>query len=220
MTGPACRTRGFRLHLGTGETLGGAVLPSGRAFVVDDPEYGLASAAPSLDELLTGYHHARLEWAPDGATTALAEIRRLCELTISTSVRVHAIEQARDTLTVIDRIMGADPRDTVTEAEAAATLARNCPDNAAVIRWCADRTRATDDDPDVQDAADHLHDLAATAETDTTPVQNRAALIRWCAMTLHSMGGPYPVVRAAEYLEDLATEADEAQQPATPETSP
>jgi hypothetical protein len=46
--------------------------------------------------------------ATDRAAVALAEVRRLCELTIKASVRVQAIDQARDTLTLIDRIMGAD----------------------------------------------------------------------------------------------------------------
>ena len=35
---------------------------------------------------------------------ALAEVRRLCDLTIAASVRVAAVDQARDTLAAIDRI--------------------------------------------------------------------------------------------------------------------
>lgn len=58
-------TRGFKLHLRSGDVLDGAAFPSGRAFVVDDPEYGLASAASSVDELLKGYHRARVEWRED-----------------------------------------------------------------------------------------------------------------------------------------------------------
>lgn len=34
----------------------------------------------------------------------VAEVRRLCELTIAGSVRVHAVEQARDTLTVLNTV--------------------------------------------------------------------------------------------------------------------
>ncbi|MBB5932354.1 hypothetical protein [Streptomyces echinatus] len=45
----------------------------------------------------------------DRAAVALAEVRRLCELTIKASVRVQAIDQARDTLTLIDRIMSGPP---------------------------------------------------------------------------------------------------------------
>lgn len=55
-------TRGFRLHLANGQVLDGAAFPSGRTIVVDDPEYGLATAAASLEVLLLGYHRARVEW--------------------------------------------------------------------------------------------------------------------------------------------------------------
>ncbi|MFD5041987.1 hypothetical protein ACFWNI_33595 [Streptomyces sp. NPDC058377] len=56
--------RGFRLHLRTGPALDGAAFPSGRAVVLDDPEYGLATIATSLEDLLRGgYHGARIEWA-------------------------------------------------------------------------------------------------------------------------------------------------------------
>ncbi|MFE7128930.1 hypothetical protein [Streptomyces sp. NPDC057617] len=41
------------------------------------------------------------------AAAALAEVRRLCEMTINGSVRVAAIEQAHDTLAAIDRVMAA-----------------------------------------------------------------------------------------------------------------
>ncbi|WP_046500764.1 hypothetical protein [Streptomyces odonnellii] len=44
----------------------------------------------------------------DRASTALAEVRRLCEMTITASVRVDAIDQARDTLAAIDRVMAAE----------------------------------------------------------------------------------------------------------------
>lgn len=57
-------TRGFRLHH-NGQVLDGAEFPSGRTFVIDDPEYGLASAATSMEELLKGYHGARVEWPGD-----------------------------------------------------------------------------------------------------------------------------------------------------------
>ncbi|MFD9276867.1 hypothetical protein ACFWD7_06190 [Streptomyces mirabilis] len=36
------------------------------------------------------------------AEAALARVRRLCELTITTSVRVQAVQQARDTLAALD----------------------------------------------------------------------------------------------------------------------
>ncbi|WP_069740713.1 MULTISPECIES: hypothetical protein [unclassified Streptomyces] len=93
------------------------------------------------------------------------------------------------------------------EQEAAATLARECTDHAAVILWCADRVRSVDDSETAQDAADHLHGLSTRAQVDSSPVTDRAAIIRWCAQQIHSMGGDADVERAAEYLDDLATEA-------------
>lgn len=47
----------------------------------------------ALDEL-----HERLAKAEN----AIAQIRRLCQMTIDVSVRAHAIQQARDTLALID----------------------------------------------------------------------------------------------------------------------
>ncbi|MCD7440272.1 hypothetical protein K4B79_18835 [Streptomyces lincolnensis] len=44
----------------------------------------------------------------DRVAAALAEVRRLCEMTIAASVRVGAIDQARDTLAAIDRVMAAE----------------------------------------------------------------------------------------------------------------
>jgi hypothetical protein len=96
------------------------------------------------------------------------------------------------------------------EQEAAATLARECTDHAAVILWCADRVRSVDDSPAVRDAADYLHDLATRARVDPAPVTDRPGIIRWCAEQIHSMGGDADVERAADYLDDLAVEAQEA----------
>lgn len=93
------------------------------------------------------------------------------------------------------------------EQEAAATLARGCTNTVEVIHWCADRVRSVDGSAAVQDAADHLHDLATRLVLDTASVQNRPAVIRWCAQEIHSMGGDADVERAADYLDDLATEA-------------
>ncbi|MGW4950637.1 hypothetical protein [Streptomyces parvulus] len=55
-------TRGFRLHLADGQVLDGAEFPSGRAALVDDPEFGFVTGAVSVEELLLGYHGARIEW--------------------------------------------------------------------------------------------------------------------------------------------------------------
>ncbi|MFF0139721.1 hypothetical protein ACFYRN_25115 [Streptomyces sp. NPDC005227] len=71
-------TRGFRLHH-NGQVLDGAEFPSGRVLVLDDPERGLASAALSLADLLTGYNGARVEWPGDELvpTWALDELLRI-----------------------------------------------------------------------------------------------------------------------------------------------
>ncbi|MFJ2719411.1 hypothetical protein [Streptomyces sp. NPDC087437] len=57
-------TRGFRLHLPGGRHLDGAEFPSSRVYVLDDPEYGFATVATSLEHLLPSYHGARVEWPP------------------------------------------------------------------------------------------------------------------------------------------------------------
>ncbi|MEU0001965.1 hypothetical protein ABZ069_34160 [Streptomyces microflavus] len=55
--------RGFRLVQRSGDHLDGAVFPSGRAFVLDDPDHGFATVTVSVAELLRcGYHGARIEW--------------------------------------------------------------------------------------------------------------------------------------------------------------
>lgn len=57
------------------------------------------------------------------------------------------------------------------ETEAAATLARECVDRPAVIRWCADRVRSTDGDYAVQAAAEYLDDLATEIDEAAAPAQ-------------------------------------------------
>lgn len=55
--------RGFRLVQRDGRALDGAAFPSGRAFVLDDSEYGFGTAAASVADLLRGgYHGATVEW--------------------------------------------------------------------------------------------------------------------------------------------------------------
>ena len=97
------------------------------------------------------------------------------------------------------------------EQEAAASFAQGCASIATVIRWSADRVRATDSAESVQDAADYLDGLAGTAHGDMSPGVARPEVIQWCARKVHSMGGDYGVVRSAEYLDDLATEAKQAE---------
>lgn len=57
-----------------------------------DAEYANARAARTHAEAVT-------------TNAALAEVRRLCELTITASMRTQAIDQAHDTLAVIDAVM-------------------------------------------------------------------------------------------------------------------
>ncbi|MCI3277486.1 hypothetical protein [Streptomyces cylindrosporus] len=57
-------TRGFRLHH-NGRIIHGAELPDGEVIVADDPQYGLGTAALSLEDLLKSYHGARVEWPGD-----------------------------------------------------------------------------------------------------------------------------------------------------------
>ncbi|MEV6791286.1 hypothetical protein AB0M87_04635 [Streptomyces sp. NPDC051320] len=63
--------RGFRLHTKDGHALDGAEFPSGRTYVIDDPHYGFATVAISVEDLLKSYHGARIEWPDD--TQAAAE---------------------------------------------------------------------------------------------------------------------------------------------------
>ncbi|MFI5685872.1 hypothetical protein [Streptomyces sp. NPDC051636] len=53
--------RPFRLHL-PHQVLACFLLPDGWAVAIDDPEYGLTSAAPDPAELVRGYGGGRLEW--------------------------------------------------------------------------------------------------------------------------------------------------------------
>ncbi|WP_042170150.1 hypothetical protein [Streptomyces sp. NBRC 110035] len=58
--------RPFHLHLRDGQVLDGAVFPSGHAIIIDDPQVGFGSTAPTLDQLLLCYHRARIEWPGNG----------------------------------------------------------------------------------------------------------------------------------------------------------
>ncbi|MFF9624298.1 hypothetical protein [Streptomyces griseosporeus] len=59
-------TRGFRLRTPDGDVYDGARFPSGRYYVLDHPERGLATAATSLAALLEPIPDASLEWDGDG----------------------------------------------------------------------------------------------------------------------------------------------------------
>ena len=58
--------RPFRLDLGHGEVLPGVQLPGGLLVVLDDPEFGLATQARSVEELLASYGRGHVAWADGG----------------------------------------------------------------------------------------------------------------------------------------------------------
>lgn len=51
---------------------------------------------------------ARTHAETTGLRQAIDDVRRLCTMTIEASVRVHAVEQAHDTLTLIDAALNGD----------------------------------------------------------------------------------------------------------------
>ncbi|MCX4993821.1 hypothetical protein [Streptomyces longwoodensis] len=57
--------RPFRLHP-RHAVVDGFLTADGWAVAIDDPEYGLTTAAPSVEDLIRGYGGGRIEWAPDG----------------------------------------------------------------------------------------------------------------------------------------------------------
>lgn len=118
-------TRGFKLHH-NGQILDGAEFPSGRAFVIDDPEYGFATGATSLEELLKGYHGALAEWPGD----QLVPTALLLDL-VNIAARVAVLDRmrpagavARATLAELTKYLGYDVAERAAEQEAARALAR------------------------------------------------------------------------------------------------
>lgn len=85
--------RPFRLHLGHGQVLDGACFPSGKCLVIDDPDFGIASAATTTDDLVRGYPGSRIEWAPDQSATATAVF---AGLHASAEADVNAVHQLAD----------------------------------------------------------------------------------------------------------------------------
>lgn len=121
-------TRGFRLHH-NGQVLDGAQFPSGRVFVVDDPEYGLASAAVSMEELLKGYHRARVEWAPVADHGAYAQ-----------GIQDAIAELKRDALGVLPRLARmADEARALPEETPVSEVVHTCPREGSNVTPCCDR---------------------------------------------------------------------------------
>jgi len=102
-------TRGFRLHLTDGRHLDGAEFPSCRVYVLDDPEYGLATGATSLDHLLKGYHGARVEWPGDLLVpTALFQELASVAAELAAASSGPAADRARAVLGRLVEYLGAD----------------------------------------------------------------------------------------------------------------
>ncbi|MFE6025561.1 hypothetical protein [Streptomyces niveus] len=52
-----------------GATVPGMVLPSGRVVLVDDEDFGSATIAPTLDDLLKSYRGSHIEWPSPAPNT-------------------------------------------------------------------------------------------------------------------------------------------------------
>jgi hypothetical protein len=124
-------TRGFRLHH-NGQVLDGAEFPSGRVFVIDDPEYGLATAAISLEELLKGYHGARVEWPGDQLVPSalLLDLVNIARHAASGKPPLYRPgvpypePHARAVLAQLTKYLGYDVAERAAEQEAARALTR------------------------------------------------------------------------------------------------
>ncbi|MFJ1653475.1 hypothetical protein ACIOC2_19210 [Streptomyces sp. NPDC088337] len=119
-------TRGFRLHH-NGRVLDGAEFPSDRVLVLDDPEYGIATIATSLEELLKGYHRARVEWPGDQPvpTELLLDLVNIARHVASGKPPVHSPgvpypePHARAILAQLTNHLGYDVTERAAEQEAA-----------------------------------------------------------------------------------------------------
>lgn len=86
--------RGFRLHMADGDALDGAEFPSGRGFVFDHREQGLATVVASrenLDEVFPGSH---IEWAPahrEGLNPEAFDLMQSHGMTDEEIMRVHRL---------------------------------------------------------------------------------------------------------------------------------
>lgn len=90
----------------------GVELPSG-IVIYDRPGAGI-EAATSIGHIPDFTANSTLHWA-DEDQAAIARVRRLCEMTIRGSVRVHAVQQARDTLAALDGTPAHDDGPSVRE---------------------------------------------------------------------------------------------------------
>lgn len=119
-------TQGFRLHTADGRILDGGMLPSGESFVIDDYEFLIASSADSIDELLKGYHGARVEWPGD----QLVPTALFLDL-VNIAARVAVLDRARAAgagaravLAQLTKYLGYDVAERAAEQGANRALAR------------------------------------------------------------------------------------------------
>lgn len=117
--------RGFRLHH-NGRIIHGAEFPDGEVIVADDPQYGLGTAALSLEDLLKSYHGARVEWSGD----QLVPTALLLDL-VNIAARVAVLDRlraegagARAVLAQLTKYLGYDVAERAAEQVAARVLAR------------------------------------------------------------------------------------------------
>lgn len=70
-----------------------------------DPDRTRGAALDTPTAAVLPKHEKRLRAERDALNAAVADVRRLCEMTIATSCRAQAIDQAVDTLAVLDRAL-------------------------------------------------------------------------------------------------------------------
>jgi hypothetical protein len=119
--------RGFRLHVG-GRILHGAEFPTGQVLVVDDPEYGLCTAAISLDELLRGYVNPRVEWPGDQLVPSelLYDLINIATFpgSFTPPTKPYPEDAVRAVLAQLTKYLGYDVVERAAEQEASRALAR------------------------------------------------------------------------------------------------
>ncbi|WP_443306740.1 hypothetical protein [Streptomyces sp. KR55] len=123
MTMQPAFTRGFRLHH-NGSIIHGAEFPGGEVIVADDPEYGLGTAALSLEDLLKGYHGARVEWPGDQLVPTALFLDLVNIVANARRDRPFPEATARAVLGQLTKYLGYDVAERAAEQEANRALAR------------------------------------------------------------------------------------------------
>ena len=116
-------TRGFRLHH-NGRIIHGAEFPGGEVIVADDPQCGLGTAALSLEDLLKGYHGARVEWPGDQLVPTALLLDLVHIVANARRDRPFPATEARAVLAQLTKYLGYDVAERAAEQEASRALAR------------------------------------------------------------------------------------------------